>query len=192
MNHRGPSGSACRLLLIGGSLRSGSTNAAVLRTARTLAPPGATVTVYTELAKLPHFNTDDEVSSLPATVVTLRSALANTDAVLFSTPEYAGSLPGSFKNLLDWTVGEGLQEKPVGWINASAHAAADGAHHTLRVVLDYVNADLVEDACVKIPVRREAVGPDGLIIDPEVTRAIAAVLAALVNHVASKSAAQRG
>ncbi len=86
-----------------------------------------------------------------------------------------------------------LYEKPVGWINASAQAAADGAHHTLRVVLDYVNADVVEDACVKIPVRRDAVGPDGLIIDPEVTRAIAAVLAALVNHVESKSAVmQRG
>jgi len=35
-------------------------------------------------------------------------------------------------------------EKPVGWINASAQAAADGAHHTLRVVRDYVNADLAK------------------------------------------------
>ena len=158
----------------------------MLRTARTLAPVGVTVTVYTELADLPHFNPDDEVTCLPAAVLTLRAALANADAVLFSTPEYAGSLPGSFKNLLDWTVGEGLYEKAVGWINASAQAAGDGAHQTLRVVLDYVNADLVEDACMKIPVRRDAVGQDGLIVDPEVTRAIAAVLAALVNHVASK------
>jgi NAD(P)H-dependent FMN reductase len=150
------------------------------------------MTVYAELAELPHFNPDDEVTSVPAAVATLRAALAKADAVLFSTPEYAGSLPGSFKNLLDWTVGEGLYEKPVGWINASAQAAADGAHHTLRVVLDYINADVVEDACVKIPVRRDAVASDGLIIDPQVTRAIAAVLAALVNHVASKSAAQRG
>ncbi len=164
----------------------------MLRTARTLVPAGTTANVYGELAELPHFKPDDEVRSVPPAVATLRTALAEADAVLFSTPEYAGSLPGSFKNLLDWTVGEGLYQKPVGWINASAHGAADGAHHTLRVVLDYVNADVVEDACVKIPVRRDAVGPDGLIIDPEVTHAIAAVLAALVNHVASKSAAQSG
>ncbi|WP_306796085.1 NAD(P)H-dependent oxidoreductase [Nocardia sp. XZ_19_369] len=26
-------------------------------------------------------------------------------SVLFCTPEYAGTLPGSLKNLLDWTVG---------------------------------------------------------------------------------------
>jgi NAD(P)H-dependent FMN reductase len=192
MNGGAPSGSGCRLLLISGSLRSGSTNAAVLRTARTLAPAGATATVYAQLAELPHFNPDDELTSVPAAVATLRAALAKTDAVVFSTPEYAGTLPGSFKNLLDWTVGEGLFEKPVGWINSSAQAAADGAHHTLRVVLDYVNADVVEDACVKIPVRRDAVGPDGLIIDSEVKHAIAAVLAVLVDHVASKAAVQRG
>jgi NAD(P)H-dependent FMN reductase len=37
-------------------------------------------------------------------VVELRAAIAASDAVLFSTPEYAGALPGSFKDLLDWTV----------------------------------------------------------------------------------------
>jgi NAD(P)H-dependent FMN reductase len=172
--------------LIGGSLRAGSTNAAVLKTAQTLAPPDALVTTYAGLAELPHFNPDDELASLPAAVATLRAALARADAVLFCTPEYAGSLPGSFKNLLDWTVGEGLHDKPIGWINASAHGAADGAHNTLRVVLDYVNADVVQEACVKIPVRRDAVGPDVMIADPDVRRAIAATLAALVEHVAMK------
>jgi NAD(P)H-dependent FMN reductase len=40
--------------------------------------------------------------------------------VLFCTPEYAGALPGSFENLLDWTVGGGeMYRKPVAWINAS-------------------------------------------------------------------------
>ena len=35
----------------------------------------------------------------------MRAAIAAADAVVFCTPEYAGTLPGSFKNLLDWTVG---------------------------------------------------------------------------------------
>ena len=190
MDHGASNGPGCRLLLIGGSLRAASTNAAVLRTAQTLAPAGATATIYGKLAELPHFNPDDEVSAVPAAVASLRAALAEADAVLFSTPEYAGTLPGSFKNLLDWTVGEGMYEKPVGCINASAQGAAEGAHRTLRVVLEYVNADIVDDACVKIPVRRDAVGPDGLIIDPDVRRAIAAVLATLVHHVATKPASR--
>jgi chromate reductase len=173
----------CRLLLISGSLRSGSSNAAVLKTAQTLLPAGVTATLYRGLGDLPHFNPDDEQASVPAAPAALRAMLAAADAVLFCTPEYAGSLPGSFKNLLDWTVGDGLYAKPVGWINASAQGAADGAHHTLRVVLGYVSADIVEDACVKIPVRRDAVGPDGIITDPTITSAIRTVLEALVSHV---------
>jgi chromate reductase len=181
---------SCRILLISGSLHAGSTNAAVLKTAESLAPPGATACVYSGLAELPHFNPDDDREPLPPAAARLRALLAEADAVLFSTPEYAGSLPGSFKNLLDWTVGEGLYEKPVGFINASAHGAARGAHDMLRVVLGYVSAELVEDACVQLPVRRDAVGADGLIADPELRRAIAATLAAMVKHVASRRASR--
>ena len=86
-------------------------------------------------------------------------------------------------------MGEGLYEKPVAFINASAHAAAEGAHSTLRVVLGYVTADIVEAACVKIPVYRTAVGPDGLIVEPAITRALSAALAALVSHVERRRAA---
>ena len=38
-------------------------------------------------------------------------------------PEYAGALPGGFKNLLDWTVGGGdLYRKPVAWVDVSSSA----------------------------------------------------------------------
>jgi hypothetical protein len=50
-------------------------------------------------------------------VARLREEITAADAVLFCTPEYAGTLPGSFKNLLDWTVGGGqLDNKPTAWI----------------------------------------------------------------------------
>jgi chromate reductase len=177
-----------RILLISGSLRAGSTNTAVLKTVRALAPAGVSATLYRGLGDLPAFSPDDERGPLPREAATLRAMLAAADAVLFSTPEYAGSLPGSFKNLLDWTVGEGLYDKPVGFINPSAHAAADGAHATLRVVLGYVTADIVEAACVKIPVYRTAVGPDDLIVEPAITSALSAALIALVSHVERKRA----
>jgi chromate reductase, NAD(P)H dehydrogenase (quinone) len=180
---------SCQILLIAGSLRAGSTNVAVLETAKRLVPAGATARLYGELGELPHFNPDDDREPLPPAAARLRALLRDADAVLFSTPEYAGSLPGSFKNLLDWTVGEGLYEKPVAFINASAHGAALGAHATLRVVLGYVNADVVEAACMQIPLRRDAIGPAGVISDPEVCSGIRAVLAALVKHVATKRAA---
>jgi chromate reductase len=187
MSSHQPNPSSCRILLISGSLRAGSTNAAVLKTAARWAPTGTTAHVYRGLAELPHFNPDDDCDPLPPAAAQLRALLADADAVLFSTPEYAGSLPGSFKNLLDWSVGGGLYEKPVGFINASAHGAAKGAHDTLRVVLGYVSAQLVEEACVQLPVRRDAVGADGMIADAQLRSAIAATLAALAQHVAGSA-----
>src|SRR5689334_16969611 len=110
------------ILLINGSLRAGSTNGAALHTAAAVAPPGTRAVSYEGLGELPHFNPDVELAALPAPVAALREQLRAADAVMFSTPEYAGGLPGSFKNLLDWCVGEGLHAKTVGWVNASAHA----------------------------------------------------------------------
>ena len=110
-----------KLLLISGSLRGGSTNSATMRTAAALAPDGVEATIYDGMGRLPHFNPDDDPADgvgLDPEVTTLRAALAEADALLLSTPEYAGALPGSFKNLLDWTVGGGqTYEMPVAGIN---------------------------------------------------------------------------
>jgi chromate reductase, NAD(P)H dehydrogenase (quinone) len=114
-------------------------------------------------------------------VVDLRAAVAEADAVLFCTPEYAGALPGSFKNLLDWTVGGGeMYGRRVAWVNASGlpTGAAD-AHASLRKVLGYLATEIVEDACVHIPVPRESVGEDGLIAEPQLRGRIADALKTL-------------
>ncbi|MGW3122206.1 NADPH-dependent FMN reductase [Streptomyces sp. NPDC001107] len=61
------------ILLLSGSLRVGSTNEAVLRTARAVAPSVPVEAVlYDGLAGLPHFNPDDDVDPLPEAVAGLR------------------------------------------------------------------------------------------------------------------------
>ena len=174
-----------QILLVSGSLRSGSTNTAVLRTAVAVAPAGVTTVLYDGLDRLPHFNPDDDNEHLDPAVAELRAAIGAADAVLFSTPEYAGALPGSFKNVLDWTVGGGeIYGKPVAWINASAFgpSGAADAHDSLRKVLGYTGSDIVEAACAQIPIPRNAIGDDGLVTDPELRRQIAQVLSTLVAH----------
>src|SRR6267154_1565992 len=110
-----------KLLLLCGSLRAGSTNEAVPRTVQDIGPPGIEATFFTGLAALPHFNPDDDREPLPAPVAEMRGAIADADALLVCIPEYAGDMPGSFKNLLDWTVGGvETERKPVAWINASS------------------------------------------------------------------------
>ncbi|MDX6255521.1 MAG: hypothetical protein QOJ11_1855 [Frankiales bacterium] len=174
-----------RVLLVSGSLRAGSVNAAVLTTAAAVAPPGVFTTVYAGMRSLPWFDPDRDRLPLHPAVADLRDRLHNSDAVLFSTPEYAGALPGAFKNLLDWTVGDGMYEMPVGWVNPStSFAGAQFAYESLRRVLGHVNAEIVETACIQLPVPRTSFGPDGLITDPEIRTGLAELVAALVVHIA--------
>ena len=155
------------VLLISGSTRSASTNTAALRTVTALAPDGIETAWYDGLAELPAFNPDDEGTTDPS-VVALHEQIARADAVLLCTPEYAGTLPGSFKNLLDWTVGTGdFYEKPVAFINVASPGRGEGAAETLASVLDYVGARVAPDACARLPVSRDALGPDGLVTDAD-------------------------
>jgi chromate reductase, NAD(P)H dehydrogenase (quinone) len=168
------------LLLISGSLREGSTNTAMLRTAQAIDPH---TELFAAMGALPHFSPDDDGDDLPASVAELRAAVGRVDALLVCTPEYAGALPGAFKNLLEWLVGGGeAYRKPIAWINVSGPAAPSGgadAHDSLRRVVGYLGMEIVEAACVRIPVARDAVGDDGLVADPAIREQLAAALAAL-------------
>jgi chromate reductase len=177
-----------KLLLISGSLRGGSTNSATLRTAAALAPTGVEAEIYDGMGRLPHFNPDDDPADgvgLDAEVAALRTALGAADALLLSTPEYAGALPGSFKNLLDWTVGGGqMDAMPTAWINVSGAAAPSGgtdAHDSLRKVLGFTGAEIVEDAVLRLPLARGDVGEDGLVTPPEAREQIAHALSVLTS-----------
>jgi chromate reductase, NAD(P)H dehydrogenase (quinone) len=174
--------SVWRVLLISGSLRQASTNTAVLRTAIGLAPDACAATLYSGMADLPAFNPDLDGEPLPPAVVGLRRQIREADALLFSTPEYAGALPGSFKNLLDRTVGDdsarSIDKKPVAWLNVAARGAPH-AHESLRRVLGYVGGDIVEEACLGVPVTNAMVGEDGLVTDHAVRRLIADAVGAL-------------
>lgn len=170
------------LLLVSGGLRKGSTNTAVVRTLAALAPEGVECRVYDGLARLPAFNPDDDRFPLPAEVARFRGALHDADAVVFTTPEYAGALPGSLKNLLDWTIGDdqsgSIHGKPVAWVNASPRGA-DGAHDELRSVLGYAESEIVDRACARVPVTASMVGADGLVEDEAVRAELVAVLRAV-------------
>jgi NAD(P)H-dependent FMN reductase len=156
-----------RVLLVTGSTRAGSGNTAALATVAAVAPRGVTAVMYDGLARLPAFNPDDDGDRVPREVAGLREEITAADAVLFCTPEYAGTLPGSFKNLLDWTVGGGqLYGKAAAWINVAAQGRGQGAQDALASVLGYVGAVIVETACRRIPVDRAAVSQDGTISDP--------------------------
>lgn len=172
------------ILLISGSLRAKSSNSALLRTAATLTPDGFRGVPYDGMGELPHFNPDDDHDPLPQAVSDLRQQIDTAAALLICTPEYAGALPGSFKNVLDWTVG-GVEigDKPTAWINVSANATnAANAHASLRLVLDYTDAAIVDEACAHLPVTPAMIDENGFITDDVVREGIRTSLVALSNR----------
>ena len=140
------------ILTISGSLRAASSNAAVLDALALLAPPGVQITRYEGLGNLPHFNPDLDTDSPPDVVTEFRRLVGAADGLIFSLPEYAHGIAGTFKNGLDWLVRSlEFPDKPVALINAAPRATHADAQ-TLEI-LRTMSARLIEQAMLTLPVQ---------------------------------------
>lgn len=91
-----------KIIGITGSLRKGSFNTSLLRTATYLVPSGVTLDIAT-LKGIPLYNGDTEAAEgIPPAVITLQDQIAAADGLLLATPEYNNSIPGVLKNAIDW------------------------------------------------------------------------------------------
>src|SRR5215470_7466133 len=90
------------ILGMAGSLRQGSFNAALLRAAAAAAPAGCTVHIAS-IREIPLYDGDVEAAAgIPVVVEALKDRVAAADGLLLVTPEYNNSIPGVFKNTIDW------------------------------------------------------------------------------------------
>ena len=179
-----------RILLVSGSTREQSLHSAALRTAVRLAPPEITASRYDGLRDLPAFVPGEQPP--PLVVTALRSQVGAADALLFCTPEYAGSLPGSLKNLLDWLVDGGeLDGKPAAWLSVAAPGQDEGAHTMLETVLAHGNARLLRPACIRTPLTFAAIDARGLVTDPHLHMALQDMLQALARATAAAARPQQ-
>jgi NAD(P)H-dependent FMN reductase len=176
-----------KIVAISGSLRARSSNAALLRAAAVVAPPGVEVDFYEGLSSLPLFNPDldEEGMRSPAPVAELRARLAAADGLMLCSPEYAHGMPGALKNALDWLVSVGgLVGKPIVVINASP-TSGEHAQAQLVEVLKTMSWHVVADGCLRIQFGRSALDDEGRPRDPMIAALLRKSVEALVSAASS-------
>lgn len=156
--------SSKNILAISGSLRTGSSNHAILNYLYKLVPPNINYTIFEGLAQITHFDPGLDNDNPPGAVTTLRKLIADADGIIICTPEYAYGVPGTLKNALDWTVSSGsLSEKPVALITAST--GGENAHAALLLILDALNARVTNETTLLISFIRSKMDEDGNVTD---------------------------
>jgi chromate reductase len=181
-----PSGPAA-VVALSGSLRAGSSNAALLRAAIALAHPALAI-AFDELAigALPHFSPDLDSDDPPAAVRAFRGGLAAAEGVIVCSPEYAHGVPGALKNALDWIVSSGeLLDKPVLLLNASP-AGGQFAQASLAETLTVMSAAVLPASLTK-PFLTKKLDGRGL-VEPAAAQLLRGSLDALVAAIAARRA----
>jgi chromate reductase len=155
----------------------------LLRAAEELLGRGDSLDLWDGLREVPPYDQDDDVEPAPASVASLRAAVAAADAVLIATPEYNSSVPGTLKNALDWAsrpmATNVFRNKPVAVIGSSTGLfGAVWAQAELRKVLAAMGARVAE---VEVAVGRagERFDTEGRLVDDEIRGQLGDAIATL-------------
>ena len=129
-----------------GSLARNSLNRKLATAITRLAPEGLTMREI-PIRDLPLYSYDFDADYPPAGRA-LKDAIASVDAVLFVTPEYNRSIPGSLKNAIDWASRpwgkNSFARKPSGIIGTSPGKIGTAvAQQHLRSILAFCNSPLM-------------------------------------------------
>lgn len=169
-----------------GSLSSTSINRVLANALIHLAPKDF---VFTEISigSLPLYNPDHD-SNYPPEANALKAAIAQSDAVLFVTPEYNRAIPGALKNALDWASRPWGQNSfdhlPAAVIGASVGSIGTAlAQQNLRAILSFCNARQMTSPEAYIHYTSEKFSATGEIIDESTELFLRNFLAEFHDHV---------
>src|SRR3569833_2059023 len=152
------------IFAISGSLRAGSSNHTILQYLCGSMTDDINYAIYDGLANIPAFDPGLDNDNPPAAVTDLRQKIAEADAIIICTPEYAYGVPGALKNALDWTVSSGsLSGKPLALITAST--GGENAHEAMIKILGALDAKLSPETTLLISFVRTKIDATGNVAD---------------------------
>lgn len=175
-----------KIAALAGSMRAGSLNkqllAVVVAAARAR---GAEVDVIDLRAlELPLYDGDLEAASgAPRGAVELKARLGAADALLFASPEYNGSVSGTFKNAIDWA--SRPPDAPFGGKLIALLAASPGGFGGamgllhLRQILTRLGAWTLPQQ-VTVSAAHQAFTPEGTLRDPKLQAQVEGLVDALL------------
>lgn len=172
-----------KILGLVGSLRKGSYNKALMRTAVELTPENAAIEVF-DLAPIPPFNQDLEKDP-PQIVRDFKAKIRAADALLIATPEYNYSVSGVLKNAIDSASrphgDNAFEGKPVAVMSASIGMLGGArAQYHLRQCFVYLNMYPVNRPEVMLAYARDNVDENGNLTNQETRKLIRQLLEELV------------
>lgn len=156
-----------------GSLSASSLNRKLATALVRLAPEGLALTEI-PIKDLPLYNRDFDADYPPAGKA-LKAAIAEADALLFVTPEYNRSIPGTLKNAIDWASRpygtNSFARRPSATIGASTGkiGTAIGQQH-LRSILGFCNSPQMNAIEAYLQLEAGAINDAGELKDESLTK----------------------
>jgi len=179
-----------KILGISGSLRKGSYNSSLLRTAQTLAPGGVTIEIA-DISDIPLYNEDVREQGYPPSTLRFREQIRAADALLFVTPEYNYSVPGVLKNAIDWASrppDQPFAGKFAGVMGASMGATGTArAQYHLRQIGVFLDLHFMNRPEIMVAAAHEKFDAQGNLTDETTRNYVQKFLAALAVFAKPKS-----
>ena len=184
-----------KLVGISGSLRKGSFNSALLRAAIAGVTEGVTL-VPGSIEGIPLYNADIEAGvGIPASVTALKELIQSADGVILFTPEYNNSIPGVFKNAIDWLsrpdadIPKVFGGRPFAIAGASpGNFGTQLSQNAWLSVLHTLGARHWSGKRLMVPRARTVFDADGKIIDEAIAKRLEAFVAAFADYAGSVKA----
>jgi chromate reductase len=170
-----------KLIGISGSLRRDSFNSALLRAAAGMTPKGAELAIGT-IRGIPLYDGDLEAAAgIPEPVAALKEAIAASDGLLLVTPEYNNSIPGVFKNAIDWLsrppadIKRVFGGKPVALLGASPGGFGTIlSQNAWLPVLRTLGVEFWSEGRLLVSRAQTVFGADGTLSDPKIREQLGA------------------